>query len=98
MAFVSEAITWTFPVQAEQIVTGTTTGIGGAQTDNGVRETLREIDAASDPVTTPTTQTITAGALGGGRFSGGICPLDALYAAQREARAGALPRTRAHTT
>src|SRR5213593_4798058 len=96
MAFVSEAITWTFPVQAEQIVTGTTTGIGGAQTDNGVRETLREIDAASDPVTTPTTQTITAGSMVGGTFPGSISSQDAVYAQYREAVAGASEATAAY--
>ena len=39
---VSRAGTFTFPVQTEQVVTGTTTGIGGAQTDDGTREVLFE--------------------------------------------------------
>ncbi|TLZ59602.1 MAG: hypothetical protein E6K13_09580, partial [Methanobacteriota archaeon] len=96
IATFSQAITWTFPVQTEQVVTGTTTGLAGAQTDDGVRETLREVDAASDPVTTPTTQTITAGSMVGGTFPGSISSQNAVYAQYREAAAAGTEATAAY--
>src|SRR2546428_821007 len=96
IATFSQAITWTCPVQAEQVVTGTTTGPVGAQTDDGVRETLREVDAASDPVTTPTTQTITAGSMVGGTFPGSISSQNAVYAQYREAAAAGTEATAAY--
>jgi len=82
---VSSAGTFTFPVQSEQAITGTTTGLAGAQTDDGVREGLHESDTASDPITTPSTQTLTTGTIVGGAFPAGITSEDATFVQYREA-------------
>ena len=50
---VAHAGTFTFPVQSEQVVVGTSTGIASAQTDNGVLETLSEVDTAADSSSIP---------------------------------------------
>jgi len=81
----SEAGAFTFPVQSEQVITGTTTGLAGAQTDDGVREGLHESDTASDSITTPSTQTLTTGTIAGGAFPAGISSEDATFVQYREA-------------
>jgi len=85
---VSSAGTFTFPVQSEQPITGTTTGLGGAQTDDGVLETLRENDTAPDSVTAPATQTLTTGTMVGGTFPGDVSSEDGVFVQYREAAAG----------
>ncbi len=57
-----------FPVQSETVVIGTTTGIADAQEEDGFVEDLNEADTASDPTTTPGTETITTGIACGGTF------------------------------
>jgi len=53
LSSVSQAGTFTFPVQSEQVVVGASTGIAAAQTDDGIRETLSEIDVAPDSSSVP---------------------------------------------
>src|SRR3989475_8076237 len=53
LSSVAHAGTFTFPVQSEQVVVGASTGIAAAQTDNGVLETLSEVDAAADSSSIP---------------------------------------------
>src|SRR2546425_7393427 len=53
LSSVSRAGTFPFPVQSEQVVVGSSTGIAGAQTDDGVREILSEVDVAPDTSSTP---------------------------------------------
>ncbi|HLB67190.1 MAG TPA: hypothetical protein VJN63_01745 [Thermoplasmata archaeon] len=81
---VSRAATFTFQVQSEQAITGTTTGLGGAQTDDGVHETLYESDTASDPLTAPATQTLTTGTMVGGTFPGDVAADDGVLVQYRE--------------
>ncbi len=81
---VSRAGTFTFPVQSEQAITGTTTGLGGAQTDDGVLETLRESDTDPDPVTAPATQSLTTGTMIAGTFPGDLSSEDGVFVQYRE--------------
>ena len=53
LSSVSRAGTFPFPVQSEQVVVGSSTGIAGAQTDDGVREILSEVDVAPDTSSNP---------------------------------------------
>ncbi len=53
LSSVSQAGTFTFPVQSEQVVVGASTGIAAAQTDDGIRETLSEVDLAADTSSAP---------------------------------------------
>jgi len=84
---VSRAGTFTFPVQSEQAITGTTTGLGGAQTDDGILETLLEGDTAPDSVTAPATQTLTTGTMVGGTFPADVSSEDGVFVQYREAAA-----------
>src|SRR2546422_4560020 len=54
----AHAGTFTFPVQSEQVVVGTSTGIASAQTDNGVLETLSEVDTAVDSSSIPSSSNV----------------------------------------
>jgi len=54
----AHAGTFTFPVQSEQVVVGTSTGIASAQTDNGVLETLSEVDTAADSSSIPSSSNV----------------------------------------
>src|SRR6267143_417594 len=53
LSSVSHAGTFTFPVQSEQVIVGASTGIAGAQTDDGIRERLSEVDVAADTSSMP---------------------------------------------
>jgi len=68
--------TFIFPVQSEQVITGATTGLSGAQADDGIRENLREADVASDSVTLPSSQTVDVGSIVGGTFPADIAADD----------------------
>ncbi len=85
MSTISHAATFIFPVQSEQVITGTTTGLGGAPTDDGVRETLHESDTAPDSVTAPATQALTTGTMVAGTFPGDISSEDGVLVQYREA-------------
>jgi len=81
----SRAGAFAFPVQSEQVVIGTTTGLSGAQTDDGTREVLFESDVASDSVSPPSTQGLTTGMVVGGAFPAGIASDDGAFVQYREA-------------
>ena len=85
IAYTSEAGTFVFPVQTEQVITGTTSGISGAQTDDGIRESLHEVDIDADPTTAPAAQTLTLGTVVGGAFPGDIVSEDGTFIQYREA-------------
>ena len=53
LSSISHAGTFTFPVQSEQVIVGASTGIAGAQTDDGIREPLSEVDVAADTSSMP---------------------------------------------
>ena len=80
----SHAGTFMFPVQSEQVITGTTTGLGGAQVDDGVREILRESDTAPQSSIAPATQVLTAGTVVGGIFPGDVSSQDGVFVEYRE--------------
>jgi hypothetical protein len=86
-SIVANAVTVTFPVQSEQVITGTTTGLAGAQTDDGVLESLFESDTAPDFLTVPATQTLTTGTMVAGTFPGDVSSEDGMFAQYREAAA-----------
>src|SRR3972149_11552724 len=79
----TQAATFLFPVQSEQVVTGTTTGLSGAQTDDGIGEGLSESDTASDTITVPVNQTLPTGAIVGGVFPAGIASEDGTFVQYR---------------
>jgi hypothetical protein len=84
-SIVSDAAIVTFPVQSEQAIVGTTTGLVGAQTDDGVLETLMEGDTAPDSVASPAAHTVTAGTMVAGTFPVDVVSEDAAYIQYREA-------------
>ncbi|TLZ55750.1 MAG: hypothetical protein E6K17_05080 [Methanobacteriota archaeon] len=54
----SHAGTFTFPVQSEQVVLGSSTGIAAAQADDGTREILSEVDTAPDTSSNPSSPNV----------------------------------------
>ena len=78
------ALTVVFPAQSEQVVLGMTTGLSGAQSDDGIREQLSETDTATDPSTGPSSETLTAGAIIGGAFPAGVASEDGAFLQYRE--------------
>lgn len=84
-ATVSDAGTFVFPVQSEQAITGTTTGLVAAQSDDGVLEGLFEADTAPDATTAPSTQVVTTGIHASGAFPGDVSSLDGAFVRYREA-------------
>lgn len=79
----------TYAVNQEWAVTGTTTGVPGAQVADGAFETLTEGDVAPDPTNFPSTQTITTGSQVSGTFPSGIQTSDDTWIYYREAATGA---------
>ncbi len=81
---VSRAGTFAFPVQSEQIVTGTTSGPSAAQTADGVVETLREANTAPDVNTPASAETIATGSRVSGAFPSDIQVADNVFVQYRE--------------
>ncbi len=75
---------WQFPLQSEQVVTGSSSGIAGAQTDDGTAELLTEADVAPDIGTAPSAQTITFGRAVSGTFPGDVTSEDGVFIHYRE--------------
>lgn len=80
----------TFPVLQEQVLTGTSTGIVGAQAADGLRETLTEADAPVALTTAPSAQNVTVGSQVAGAFPSDVATLDGAYVRYREATPGAV--------
>jgi len=78
----------TFTVSQEQVVVGTTDGIGGVQAEDGLRETMREADVAPDPLTYPTMQNLSKGVQIAGIFPTDVQSSDGVYVQYRESTVG----------
>jgi len=74
----------TFPVSVEQVVVGTTDGTAGVQAADGIRETMREADVASDPLAYPTLESVSKGTQVAGAFPADVQSSDGVYVQYRE--------------
>ena len=80
-----DAASFVYPVQAEQAITGTTSGLAGAQADDGAQEVLAEVDTAADPTSAPSSETVTLGTTLGGTFPGDVAAEDGAAVSYQEA-------------
>jgi len=74
----------TFTVSQEQVVVGTTDGIAGVQAEDGLRETMREVDVAPDLLAYPTVQNLSKGTQVSGAFPADVQSSDGVYVDYRE--------------
>ncbi len=76
----------TYPVTSENVVTGTTTGISGAQNPDGIFETMTEANTAPPANSYPVSQTISLGSQVAGTFPTDIQTANGVYIQYREGK------------
>lgn len=82
-----------FPVSQEYVGTGSTSGLSGVQSEDGIFETLTEVNTAVDVPTAPGVQTLTQGSLVAGVFPSNVSSADGAYVQYRSAEPPAVVLT-----